>query len=75
MCVTNMLPISPYFIPVINNPPSVGTVIITVLQDGSWGWLAVGVSKDTLHRHTIGQTATVTSALLSPSRLHHCLLF
>lgn len=43
MCVTNMLPIGPYYILVINNPLKAGTIVITVLQDGGWGWLGVGV--------------------------------
>lgn len=38
-----MLPISPYFILLVNNPLNAGTIVITVLQDGSWGWPGVGV--------------------------------
>lgn len=74
MCVSNTLPAGLYFILTVNNPLKVGTIVITVFQDGRQGWLGVGMTQGYPPSHTLGQPATVTSALLGPSRLHHCLL-
>lgn len=62
MCISNMLPVSPYFILSINNPLKVGTIVITVSQEGRLRWARVSIIQGLPPSHT-----AVGHSDLSPS--------